>query len=593
MGKSKDIDTAAGTPVDSSVNASLIEEELVQSPGRTALRNFFSRKLSIAGMVIFIFIFLSCFIFSFILPIDLTYTDSTRMNLPPALNYLYIPKALNNNVKALDFGSSFGAAIDQQGNLHMWGTMPDKVKNNVPGDMGKIKLISAGLDHVVTVGENGRVYAWGNDRLGIIKIADSVLGKNIIDIQAGHQVTVALDSEGTLHFWGNSNNYHFRPGNNQGNFKDFSINITTVIALTKNGDVVALADVDTAFSRIPSYVNGRTVDIASTDHVAAALLNDGTVATWGSVHLPAAKVPDEIQGRVKIIRGARTHFTALLDDGSVYSWGDNMFRQINYPNISGYSHITIDYYQNAAIDPNGKIITWGQKGYWMGTDQWGRDVFTRVVYGGRVSLTVGFIAVIISAIIGITLGGFSGYFGGKTDMFLMRFAEVVDSIPFLPLAIILAAIVANKVPETGRVIMIMVILGFLSWSGLARLTRAQILSEKQNEFVTAAKAMGVREKVIIFKHILPNVLPVILVSLTVSMATCLLLESTLSFLGFGVIEPTPTWGNMLNKCMDSIVIRMYWWRWVFPSLVLGLAVISINIAGDGLRDAIDPKLNDR
>ena len=572
---------------------SIMEEELVQSPGRTAMRNFFSRKLSIAGMIVFIFIFFACFIFSFILPIDLTYTDSTRMNLPPALNYLSVPKALNNNVKALDFGSSFGAGIDLQGNLHMWGTIPDKVKNNVPSNMGKLKLVSAGLDHIAAVGENGRVYAWGNDRLGITRIADSVNGKNIIDIQAGHQITVALDSEGTLHFWGNGNNYHFRPGVNQGNFKDFTINITTVIALTKNGNVAALADVDTAFSRIPPQVNGRTVDIASTDHVAAALLNDGTVVTWGSVHLPAAKVPDEIQGRVKIIRGARTHFTALLDDGSVISWGDNMFRQINYPNLSGFSQITIDYYQNAAIDPSGKIVTWGQKGYWMGTDQWGRDVFTRVVYGGRVSLTVGFIAVIISAIIGITLGGFSGYFGGKTDMFLMRFAEVVDSIPFLPLAIILAAIVANKVPETGRVIMIMVILGFLSWSGLARLTRAQILSEKENEFVTAAKAMGVREKVIIFKHILPNVLPVILVSLTVSMATCLLLESTLSFLGFGVIEPTPTWGNMLNKCMDSIVIRMYWWRWVFPSLVLGLAVISINIVGDGLRDAIDPKLNDR
>jgi peptide/nickel transport system permease protein len=139
----------------------------------------------------------------------------------------------------------------------------------------------------------------------------------------------------------------------------------------------------------------------------------------------------------------------------------------------------------------------------------------------------------------------------------------------------------------------MVILGVLSWPGLARLTRGQILSEKENEFVTAAKAMGVRERLIIFRHILPNVLPVILVNLTLSLALCILIESSLSFLGFGVIEPTPTWGNMLNKCVDAIVIRTYWWRWVFPALTLGLVVTSINVMGDGFRDAIDPKSADR
>ena len=574
-------------------SASLIEEELVQSPGRTALKNFFGRKLSIVGMVVFIFIFVSCFTLSFIIPIDLGYTDSTRQNLPPAFNYLSIPGVLNHNVKALDLGATFGAGIDMDGKLYVWGTLTEKLKNNTPENMKPLKLVSCGLDHIVAVSEDNEIYTWGNDRLNILRVADTVYGKNIVDIQAGHQITVALDDTGFLHFWGNANIYSFRPGDNQGNFKDFAVNISTAIGLTKDGNVLALTASDSEFTRIPSEVHGRTTDVASTDYVAAALLNNGTVVTWGSSILPAINVPPEIQGRVKSLKGGRTHFTALLDNGSVVSWGDNAFGQSSYPKLSGYSNIVTDYYQNAAIDPSGKIVTWGQHGYLMGTDQWGRDVFTRVVYGGRISLTVGFISVIISGIIGIIIGGFSGYFGGKVDMFLMRFAEVISAIPFLPLAIILSAIVANKVPETGRVIMIMVILGLLNWPWLSRLTRAQILSEKENEFVTAAKAMGIREMVIIFKHILPNVLPVILVNLTLSMATCLLLEASLSFLGFGVIEPTPTWGNMLNKCVDSIVIRNYWWRWVFPSLVLGLAVISINIMGDGLRDAIDPKSNDR
>ena len=158
---------------------------------------------------------------------------------------------------------------------------------------------------------------------------------------------------------------------------------------------------------------------------------------------------------------------------------------------------------------------------------------------------------------------------------------------------ILSAIVGNQVSELGRISLIMVILGVLSWPGLARLVRAQILAEREKEFVTAARAMGIRQSSIIFRHILPNVITVVIVNTTLNFATCLLTESSLSFLGFGVVEPSPTWGNMLTGSQSSTVIGDFWWRWVFPAVALSLATISINLVGDGLRDAIDPKSNER
>ena len=145
----------------------------------------------------------------------------------------------------------------------------------------------------------------------------------------------------------------------------------------------------------------------------------------------------------------------------------------------------------------------------------------------------------------------------------------------------------------GRMITIMVVMGLLGWAPLMRLVRGQVLQAKENEFVTAARALGVKENTIVFKHIFPNIMNVIVVSVTISLATSMLTESTLSFIGFGVNEPYPTWGNMLNGANSSTVIRQHWWRWAFPGATLFAAALSINIIGDGLREAIDPKAQGR
>ena len=280
------------------------------------------------------------------------------------------------------------------------------------------------------------------------------------------------------------------------------------------------------------------------------------------------------------------------------SWGDDHFHQTQVPaklakGEKKAAQIFTGYYQNYVVTEDGDLLTWGLKGYLMGTDYLGRDIFTRLVNGGRVTMTVGAVSVIITMILGLLIGGFSGYFGGVLDMVLMRVAEVISGIPFLPFALILSSIIPSSVSLTQRMYLIMVVLGLLSWPSLARLVRAQVLAVREQEYVMAAKAMGVKEISIVFRHIIPNILSVILVNVTLSFATCMLTESSLSYLGFGIIPPTPTWGNMLTGCNNSVVIQQYWWRWVFPAAIFGICTIAINLIGDGLRDAVDPKAEER
>ena len=239
------------------------------------------------------------------------------------------------------------------------------------------------------------------------------------------------------------------------------------------------------------------------------------------------------------------------------------------------------------------MVTWGLRGYLFGTDDLGRDVLTRLINGGRITMTVGAVSVILSLFIGVLLGCFAGYFGGTIDMIVMRLSEVVNALPFLPLAMILSSVLGARVSQEGKMYLIMVIQGLLYWTTSCRLVRAQVLQARENEYVVAARAMGETRYGIMFKQILPNILSQLLVTATLSFASCMLTESSLSYLGFGVVAPTPTWGNMLKGANNSIVIQQYWWRWVFPASIFGLCTICINLVGDGLRDAVDPKALER
>ena len=229
--------------------------------------------------------------------------------------------------------------------------------------------------------------------------------------------------------------------------------------------------------------------------------------------------------------------------------------------------------------------------HWLGTDGNGMDLLTRIMYGGRVSLMIGFIVVAIAALLGVVLGGVAGYFGKWVDSLIMRIVDIFNCIPSTPLIIILGSIMdAERVDPQVRMIYLMLVLGFLSWPGVARMVRGQILSLREQEFMTATEACGLTISHRIFHHLVPNVIPQLIVICTMSLGSTIITESTLSFLGLGVKFPFASWGNIISAVSTVYVMTNYWFVWIPAGLCILLTVLGFNFIGDGLRDAFDPKM---
>ncbi|MCF3943739.1 oligopeptide ABC transporter permease [Oceanobacillus alkalisoli] len=232
--------------------------------------------------------------------------------------------------------------------------------------------------------------------------------------------------------------------------------------------------------------------------------------------------------------------------------------------------------------------------HWLGTDALGRDVLTRLMEAGRISLTVGLGAMVMSVFIGTLLGVLAGFYQGIVDQIIMRTADVLMTIPGLPLLFIMAAVMSEwKVPAENRLYIVMVMLSIVGWSGLARLVRSQILSLREREYMHATESLGLRDRRKLFVHLLPNIVPLLIVVGTLSVGGAILSESVLSYFGLGVVPPTASWGNMINAANSLIDFQNRPWLWIPPGVAIFLTVISINLLGDGLRDAIDPKMKSR
>jgi len=221
----------------------------------------------------------------------------------------------------------------------------------------------------------------------------------------------------------------------------------------------------------------------------------------------------------------------------------------------------------------------------LGTDLIGRDVWSRLIYGGRVSIAVGLAAVTIFMSIGTLLGSIAGYYGGKFDVVIMRITDTVMAFPVLVILISIVAIIGPGIFNA------MMAIGLISWTGIARLVRGQILSVRAMDFILAAEAVGIPQGRILRRHILPSVMAPIIVAGSFGIAGAILTEAGLSFLGLGVQIPTPSWGNMLNEAQSIELIESFPWLWLPPGLMISLCVLAINFIGDGLRDALDPRMN--
>ena len=606
------------------------DSELIVSPARQVLQRFLERKFAVISVAVVLIMFCVVFIGPSFMPkyYD-SYTETTQKDLPPTMSFMKVPAELQGDIKMIDNYGSFTVGLSNSGKVYVWGItkigatgldvkhIPEEVQN------AKIEWVSAGIDHIIAIDENGKFYGWGSNQFGQYAVTEKILSNpnlepvpaevldgvdpdHIQEVTSGYQASAILMDDGTLYIWGNKQAYsNMESFIGRTDIEDVDFTLNYVVGLTDDRNSiycgvrglynVARASIGDKGVKMFEFLDGRKIEsLTSTTKSVCCLLDDGSIALVGDFPVDTIQVPKLAEGEYFTdIQGGAYHYTACTNLGHVYSWGGDHFYQAEAPTqkISGATKVYTGSFQSYAVDENDQLLDkWGLKGYLFGTDDAGADIASRVVAGGRVTMTVGAIAVIIEILIGVTIGLISGYAGGAVDIVLMRVAEVFYSIPLYPFMLILSSLLAQvSMTQDQRLLMIMVILGVLGWPGFAYITRAQILVARESEYVTAAQAMGVKEGRIAFKHILPNIISVILVNIVLSFAASMQTETSLSFLGFGVMYPQPSWGNMLSRASNATAAINFWWQWLFTSFILVFTAVCINTIGDTIRDVMDPK----
>ncbi len=525
----------------------------VLSPGALIAKRFFRNRLAVVGLVILVAMFLFSFVGGLVSPYgqDETFNTTTQLNT----QYAGITETTSRRYVAAP-DADFGALVQSSANSAIAEGASSFERDGVT------YTIDQPAEGVYTFSTGGEVVAYAST--------------NLVSVPSGAE---------TPSF-------------------DFQLAAVTAVAEVTSHAADATAAEGDAASGEEAPAEGEAVDADQTqidtlgtfeyggqgysvNEVGDVTDASGTVvATVSPFAISSAdgntQIPDDLRAALlAAVETDASEVTYTAEDGSEHTYSISYDAYSSVYNVTETTTNTVyDRYASPSAE------------HWLGTDGNGMDMLTRLMYGGRVSLIIGFIVVFIAAGLGVIMGGISGYFGGWVDNLIMRIVDVFYCLPSMPIIIILgSAMDSLRLDSWTRMIYLMLVLGFLSWPSIARLVRGQILSLREQEFMLATEATGISVPHRIIRHLIPNVMPQLIVSCTMSLGSTIITEATLSFLGLGVKFPFASWGNIISDVNNAYVMTNYWFIWIPAGICLLLAVLGFNFVGDGLRDAFDPKMN--
>ena len=560
----------------------------VLSPGMMVFKRFIRNKLAIAGIIILTFMF----VFSFLGGVISPYRQDQVFYKTDSANKEYASAVVNNEYR---FFTPDGAQLSTLVRANFSRVVKDAGEDDVAFEADGASW------NVHRLGEN--FYAIGTAKeLGSV----TMLGK-IVDVKAkpGEEISDAVKDAalkavqgGSLQFEADGQSYMLT----KGKAKSYTLGTMSEAGVASLLNFNAFSGEDDAL--VSGYGFRRAAELAlrsgeqtfEADGEAYRLDSDGD----DSAVIYRANSDEAMASVSNVIVSPMTTGATLEMDykaavAEAISQKQMAFEYVNAAGetekhtirMRGNNYIIYTEQQTYLID----MYAAPSMAHPLGTDDHGMDVLTRLMYGGRISLMVGFVVMLLENLIGIIIGGISGYFGGWVDTLLMRFVDLFNSIPYYPMMIIAGAIMdAFEVPPYTRIFLLMAIMGIMGWTGVARVVRGQILSLREQDFMVATEATGIRISRRIFRHLVPNVMPLLIVQATMGLGSIILTEATLSFLGLGIKYPLASWGSIINAASNIYVMTNFWYIWIPAGVLIVLTVLGFNFVGDGLRDAFDPKM---
>ncbi|MGN1307493.1 MAG: ABC transporter permease [Faecousia sp.] len=567
-----------------STSTALDDEQRVKvlSPTMLVMKRFFRNRLAIVGLCIIIFMFL----FSFVGPLFMEYEETQKFYKE---EYLYKLYAQGTYVTDVTISTPEGAD-----------SLPSSAQRYILPAINKGED-SFEVDGMTYTLEKYSDEFYGVDGMTVFAKVDTLAGNYIFDTEldaATQQAIIDAIEQGETELAYNGETYSVeKSGKNSYNIGSYAeIGFASTISFTTvDGSTPAYTVRYDALKALSGGADTFVVDgveyrLEEANENSAMLYADGEEYAYVGSFVLNAKMAD-VQITPEFILFIEETLLQMKTDGILetevtFTEADGTEKSYTIQNDNGQyivNHEELSLLLDRYADPSKEHI--------FGTDKDGMDVLVRLMYGGQVSLLIGFIGVFFEIIIGIILGGLAGYFGRWVDTLIMRIVDVFNCIPTYPLLIILGTFMDSmNVGAREKIFMLIIILGLISWPGVARMVRGQILSLREQDFMIAAEASGLKTSSRIFKHLIPNVMPQLIVIATMGLGGLILTESTLSYLGLGVRHPYASWGSIINAVSDMYVMLNCWFMWIPAGMLILLTVLGFNFIGDGLRDAFDPKM---